>query len=170
MIASSISGTLLILLLTIYLALAVSKSTRSTGFHVAMIVFVLVLTMTFCHCVIRLSMLSARLRARERRFGIRQCSMADEEDYAQPETPIPVILARDEELGLHDDANASDNDSIRSVQHPPPAYGLWRSSVVSAQEPDCERCEGDRLTIPSAQIRTSFIGNETITLCGSVTG
>lgn len=53
----------------------------------------------------------------------------DEDGYAQPETPIPIILARDEELGLHD--NASDNDSIRPVQHPPPAYGQWRSSVVS---------------------------------------
>lgn len=111
-----------------------------------MIVFVLVLTMAFCHSVIRLSMLSARLRARERRFAIRQCSIADEEDYAQPETPIPVILARDEELGLHDNANASDNDSIRPVQHPPPAYGLWRSSVVSAREPDSKLFEADRLT------------------------
>lgn len=61
--------------------------------------------------------------------------MTDEEDYAQPETPIPVILARDEELGLHDDANASDHESIRAVQPPPPAYGLWRSSVVSARQP-----------------------------------
>ncbi|KAL8762755.1 MAG: hypothetical protein Q9184_001295 [Pyrenodesmia sp. 2 TL-2023] len=136
MIASLISGTLLILFLTIYLALAVSRSTQSTDFHVAMIVFVLVLTMAFCHSVIRLSMLGVRLRARERHFGIRQCNMADDEDYAQPETPIPVILARDEELGLHDSANASDNDSIRPVQPPPPAYGLWRSSVVSAREPD----------------------------------
>lgn len=55
-----------------------------------------------------------------------------EEDYAQPETPIPIILARDEELGLHDDDASADSDSIRPVQHPPPAYGLWRSSVVSA--------------------------------------
>lgn len=55
-----------------------------------------------------------------------------EEDYAQPETPIPIILARDEALGLHDDDASADSDSIRPVQHPPPAYGLWRSSVVSA--------------------------------------
>ncbi|KAL8904864.1 MAG: hypothetical protein Q9207_002987 [Kuettlingeria erythrocarpa] len=144
MIASLISGTLLILLLTIYLALAVSRSTQSTDFHVAMIVFVLVLTMAFCHSVIRLSMLTARLRARERRLGIRQCSMADDDDYAQPETPIPVILARDEELGLHDDADANDDESLRPVQPPPPAYGLWRSSVVSARKPGSKLFEAHR--------------------------
>lgn len=72
-----------------------------------------------------------------------------DEDYAQPETPIPVILARDEELGLHDDASAdnddasADSDSVRPVQHPPPAYGLWRSSVVSCFCPmPCVKCGG----------------------------
>lgn len=53
-----------------------------------------------------------------------------DEEHVQPQTPIPIILARDEEMGLHD--TGSDNDSVTVVQHPPPAYGLWRSSVVSA--------------------------------------
>ncbi|KAI4112541.1 MAG: hypothetical protein LQ345_006323 [Seirophora villosa] len=126
-----ISGALLVLLLTIYLSLAVSGSVGSSDFHVVMIVFTLVLTMIFCHFIIRLCMLCFRFRARVlRRERERSCTMDEgaDEDYAQPETPIPVILARDEELGLHDDASA-DSDSVRPVQHPPPAYGLWISSV-----------------------------------------
>lgn len=96
-----------------------------------MIVLVLVLTMISCHFVIRTCMLGFGLRLRDRRMIVRlpSTSTADEEQYPQPDTPIPIILARDEELGLHD--NARDDDSIRPVQHPPPAYGLWRSSVVS---------------------------------------
>ncbi|KAL8958546.1 MAG: hypothetical protein Q9193_004417 [Seirophora villosa] len=102
-----------------------------SDFHVVMIVFTLVLTMILCHFIIRLCMLCFRFRARVlRRERERSCTMDEgaDEDYAQPETPIPIILARDEELGLHDDASA-DSDSVRPVQHPPPAYGLWRSSV-----------------------------------------
>ncbi|KAL8716661.1 MAG: hypothetical protein Q9225_006031 [Loekoesia sp. 1 TL-2023] len=114
-----------------------------------MIVFILAITMIFCHFLIRLCMLSFRLRLRGRRRIERVPSIADEEDYAQPETPIPVILARDEELGLHD--TGSDNDSVRPVQHPPPAYGLWRSSVranpdfIHWQRADrsLRQCEGD---------------------------
>lgn len=95
-----------------------------------MIVLALILTMIFCHFVICLCILSFRLRVRERRRIGRAPIAVDEEEYAQPETPIPVILARDEELGLHDNA-ASENESASPLQHPPPAYGLWRSSVVS---------------------------------------
>jgi hypothetical protein len=41
--------------------------------------------------------------------------------YASPETPIRVALARDEEAaGIHNEA----------TKRPPPAYGLWRESVV----------------------------------------
>lgn len=144
-IGSLIFGTLLVLFLTsceyllclrssrltygLDLALAVSSSVTSQTFHVVMIVFILALTMIFCHFLIRLCMMSFRLHLRGRRQIERVPSVADEEDYAQPEIPIPVILARDEELGLHN--TSSDNDSVRPVQHPPPAYGLWRSSVVS---------------------------------------
>lgn len=41
--------------------------------------------------------------------------------YANPSTPIRVALARDEEAaGIENDA----------TKLPPPAYGLWRESVV----------------------------------------
>lgn len=58
--------------------------------------------------------------------------------FAHPRRPIPVVLARDEELGLsHDghhrrvvDEEDADNDDDAPLPPPPPAYGLWRSSVV----------------------------------------
>ena len=52
--------------------------------------------------------------------------------FAQPREPIPVVLARDEELGLHNDHNGGveDGDTDEALPPPPPAYGLWRSSVV----------------------------------------
>lgn len=53
-------------------------------------------------------------------------------EFAQPRQPIPVVLARDEELGLHNDNNGGveDEDTDEALPPPPPAYGLWRSSVV----------------------------------------
>ncbi|KAI4172012.1 MAG: hypothetical protein LQ343_003921 [Gyalolechia ehrenbergii] len=83
--------------------------------------------MLFCHFLIRLCMLNLRLRNRTKRHIKGVPSAADDEELARPQTPIPVILARDEEIGLHE--NSSQNDSIRSMQPPPPAYGVWRSSV-----------------------------------------
>lgn len=52
----------------------------------------------------------------------------DEGGFAQPHKPIRVILARDEELGLHGHDEAGQPDS--TITPPPPAYGLWRCSVV----------------------------------------
>ena len=55
--------------------------------------------------------------------------------FAQPRQPIPVVLARDEELGSHDENGRVDEDEEddidRALPPPPPAYGLWRNSVVS---------------------------------------
>jgi len=44
--------------------------------------------------------------------------------YANPATPVQVTLARDEEAaGIESEA----------TKYPPPAYGLWRESVVSTR-------------------------------------
>lgn len=49
-------------------------------------------------------------------------SMIGPGGYANPEIPIQVALARDEEAaGIESEA----------TKIPPPAYGLWRESVVS---------------------------------------
>ena len=77
-------------------------------------------------------MLTLRARLNRRAGEDRVPSRAAEDGYAQPARPIRVILARDEELGLHadDDDSGGERDDVPAVQFPPPAYGLWRSSVV----------------------------------------
>ena len=48
----------------------------------------------------------------------------------QPQQPIRVILARDEELGLvGPEAGGLDLEKALPPP-PPPAYGLWRNSMV----------------------------------------
>ena len=59
---------------------------------------------------------------------VRPLSWGDE-NYAQPDTPIRVVLARDEELSHR--SEPSEFDEEVDLAPPPPAYGLWRSSVVS---------------------------------------
>jgi len=55
--------------------------------------------------------------------------------YAQPERPIRVVLARDEEIGI---SGTGDNRSgSEGPTPPPPAYGLWRCSVVSQKGSRC---------------------------------
>lgn len=47
--------------------------------------------------------------------------------YMDPAQPIPVVLARDEEVAMEE----YDNTPKMGLRPPPPAYGLWRGSVVS---------------------------------------
>lgn len=110
-------------------------------------------------------MLSVRSGQRHRIRSTRRPANELEEEFAQPETPIPVILARDEEMGLYD--NASDDEVPKVIQHPPPAYGLWRSSVVSAENVLPCLC-ARLLTFSSVRILTSYTGNESLLPSGSV--
>ena len=93
-----------------------------------MILMIIVFTILFCHSIVRLSMVMLRRPTDEESsagFPIR----AGSEEYAQPEAPIRVVLARDEEIGI---SGAGDNvEQIKGPTLPPPAYGLWRCSVVS---------------------------------------
>ncbi|KAF6226395.1 hypothetical protein HO133_009261 [Letharia lupina] len=125
-------GTLLTIVLTTYLALAISESLRGATFHGLFIFFILVLTIFFCHYLIRLCMLAFEPRMRFARARKCQSPLNGDEEagFAQPRQPIPVVLARDEELGLHDDNRRVEEEDIdEALPPPPPAYGLWRSSV-----------------------------------------
>ena len=106
------------------LALAVTQSAAGQEFHILLIMIVLVIAVFFCHSVIRLCI--QLLRPEKDASTHRVPEIAGVHGYAQPDRPIPVHLARDEELAL--EANTEDPDKPRI---PPPAYGLWRSSVVS---------------------------------------
>jgi hypothetical protein len=44
--------------------------------------------------------------------------------------PIRVHLARDEEIAAQEEDGSLTEDKLTSLKAPPPAYGLWRCSVV----------------------------------------
>jgi hypothetical protein len=96
---------------------------------------ILAITIFFCHSLIRLFMLALHPPQETPRIP----SMTGPDGF-HPVRPIRVHVARDEELALEDDdidpADADtreDGDEEKKVRakvtQPPPAYGLWRSSV-----------------------------------------
>lgn len=111
----------LTLVLTIYLALALSNKNESQEFHVLLILIILITTIFFCHSLIRLCMMLIHPPG-ERDLEQQLPSMVGPGGYANPQVPIRVALVRDEEaVGIESEA----------TKLPPPAYGLWRESVVS---------------------------------------
>jgi hypothetical protein len=105
--------------LTVYLALALSNRNESQEFHVLLILIILITTIFFCHALIRLCMLI--LHPPDDGQSQNLPAMVGPGGYANPTQPIRVALARDEEAaGIENDA----------TKLPPPAYGLWRESVV----------------------------------------
>lgn len=87
-----------------------------------LILLTLILAVFFLHSVVKFIIVLVRGPPE---FSDRPPSQVGPMGYATPQRPIHVILARDEELG-EDVRNAGNK-----VTAPPPAYGLWRSSVVS---------------------------------------
>ena len=86
-----------------------------------LILIILFTTIFFCHGLIRLCMLVVRPR-RDEDHHRRLPGFMGPGGYAVPREPIRVVLARDEEAaGIESEA----------VKAKPPAYGLWRESVVS---------------------------------------
>ena len=114
------------------LALAISNSGNGETFHAILIMLILIITIIFCHYLIRLCMLSVRSKRHNPSGELVDQSRAGA--VARPREPIRVILARDEELGLHE-GNVVEEDKEIAVPPPPPAYGLWRCSVVSIIAP-----------------------------------
>lgn len=94
-----------------------------------LILVILFVTLFFCHALVRLCMLIMRNKtspvddpnnssSRRRR---RLPDMIGPGGYAIPRQPIRVVLARDEEAaGIESEATKTN----------PPAYGIWRESVV----------------------------------------
>lgn len=122
--------------LAIYLAIALVRKNLGREIHIVFIMIILVTTMFFCHSLIRLCMLALHPPPDD---APRIPSMTSPEGF-QPIRPIRVHLARDEELGSvdHDSEDerrderedeAAEAEKEKKVVLPPPAYGLWRSSV-----------------------------------------
>ena len=89
-------------------------------FRVLLILILLVAAIIFCHSLVRIVVVLLK-PPKQRDLELQLPQMVSAGGYANPETPIRVALARDEEAaGIHSEA----------TKHPPPAYGLWRESVV----------------------------------------
>lgn len=92
-----------------------------------LILIILFATIFFCQGLIRLCLSIFRPKPTEERRRNALPQMYGPGGYAVPRQPIRVLLARDEEAaGIESDATKIN----------PPAYGLWRESVVSTQMPD----------------------------------
>lgn len=82
-----------------------------------LIIIILVTTIFFCHSIISLCLLVIRPSEDVRP----RMSMVGPGGFANPPYPIPVAMVRDEEAaGIESEV----------TKYPPPAYGLWRESVV----------------------------------------
>ncbi|KAJ4357185.1 uncharacterized protein N0V89_001760 [Didymosphaeria variabile] len=145
LISAMISGFFLATVLAVYLALALTRHSLGQEVHVLFIMIVLGTTIFFCHSLIRLCMLILHPPTDDpERPSVP--NMTGPEGF-NPVRPIRVHLARDEELA---DAYSSDEeeeegdvgregrsrgvgggDAEKDIKlpPPPPAYGLWRSSV-----------------------------------------
>ena len=53
-----------------------------------------------------------------------------EAGFARPRQPIRVTMVQDEELHNRAGSAVIEDDGEKELPPPPPAYGLWRSSVV----------------------------------------
>lgn len=91
-----------------------------------LILVILFVTLFFCHALVRLCMLIMRNKTSpvddpNNSSRRRLPDMIGPGGYAIPRRPIRVVLARDEEAaGIESEATKTN----------PPAYGIWRESVV----------------------------------------
>lgn len=110
----------LLAIIAFYLAVR-SATLLGQEIHILLIFMILILSIIFCHALIRFAMEILQ----DRRSTVarnRVPSRVGPMGYAQPDRPIQVTLAGDEEALV-------DGAVREKVTTPPPAYGLWRSSV-----------------------------------------
>lgn len=107
-------------LLSLYLMLSLSNQRQGQELHIIFMIMMLISTVFFCHSLIRLCLLVFEYRNLEYSSNVNP-NMVESTGYRNPVTPIPVFMANDEGF--------NDISGINRV--PPPAYGLWRESVVS---------------------------------------
>jgi hypothetical protein len=89
--------------------------------HILFILTILAITVFFVHSLIRLFIMARGPRSTRSRNAIP--SIVGPEGF-NPPAPIRVHLARDEEVA------AVEESKLEALKAPPPAYGLWRCSVV----------------------------------------
>ncbi|KAF2853589.1 hypothetical protein T440DRAFT_552805 [Plenodomus tracheiphilus IPT5] len=157
MFACIISGSFLVTVLAIYLAIALTNRNLGQEIHILFIMILLAITIFFCHSLIRLCMLILNPPGDANHPNIP--SMTGPDGF-KPIIPIRVHLARDEESGITDepldsDTEIHDDPEKDTITPPPPAYGLWRSSVRA--DPNLlhwQRAEDTRGSVVSSMPQT----------------
>jgi hypothetical protein len=122
-------------LLTPIKDLAIALSVKGLGQEIH-ILFVLTITGTtifFCHSMVRICMRKRRpaKKPTARRRRPRHAKELPKDGF-KPDVPIRVHLARDDEIAAQNDDGSLETEKMAAVKIPPPAYGLWRCSVVSS--------------------------------------
>jgi hypothetical protein len=100
--------------------------------HILFILAILGMAAFCVHSLIRLWIIARKgdPRSRSSRRHNRIPSTAGPEGF-KPNRPIPVQLARDEEIAAISEDGTLQEEKLEALKQPPPAYGLWRESVVS---------------------------------------
>ncbi|KAF3390698.1 hypothetical protein DPV78_011308 [Talaromyces pinophilus] len=132
----AVSGLLLLMLISLYLVYAINFTTlEGQTYHIFFILLIMIFAMVFCHSFARTCLLATKI-ARYGSTGLHRVpSVVGPLGYAQPAHPIHVVLARDEEIVIEGAAADGNNNTSAATEAatkltaPPPAYGLWRSSV-----------------------------------------
>lgn len=97
------------------MALALTTAIQGREFHIFLILILMLLTIYFCHSFVRLFMIASRAPGQ----------VNTRVRFAEMEEPIRITFARDVE-----NAAGEDTTQNQAITSPPPAYGLWRGSMV----------------------------------------
>ncbi|KAE9987157.1 hypothetical protein EG328_003626 [Venturia inaequalis] len=126
-----ISGLFLACIGTIYLTLNLTmRNSIPQELHILFVLALLGTVAFFSHSAIRLWIMAHKgnLPSYESSHHNRIPSTAGPEGF-KPSRPIPVQLARDDEIAALDEEGCLHEEKLETTKMPPPAYGLWRESV-----------------------------------------
>jgi hypothetical protein len=108
------------------LAFVITRALQGPWLYVVLIFLLLTLGFAWSHALFRFIRTIFRFRGSTAGRVQLWMDTAGTTGYAQPDQPIHVTMAGDEERFPENRGGAAMNVTI-----PPPAYGIWRSSVVS---------------------------------------
>ncbi|KAL4801910.1 hypothetical protein BDV18DRAFT_67864 [Aspergillus unguis] len=139
-----LSTILLLINIAIYTAFVVIRAIRGPWLYIVLTFILLTIGVIWCHSLCRFIVTVYQFPNNVANRTLP--NMAETAGYAQPNQPIRVTMAIDEER-----LTESDGNPAVKVTAPPPAYGLWRSSV--RLNPDLlhwQRVENQPTAFPTA--------------------
>lgn len=120
-----------------------TKKVNKGELTIMLIVVILMATVFFCYSLMQLCILVVRGDRTRAHYGAAQLGPGG---YVVPSQPIRVVMAQDEE------AAGAEHVAAKIT---PPAYGLWRESVVSAYLPTSAAGKRSQRTATDKNIETA---------------